>query len=68
MKRYAIAYFNFFDNDLQIKIVEADGWRMALDKAFPVLYWVREDDLKKAREQAFNSDVLFNVIDIKIRD
>jgi len=64
-RRFAVAHMNFFDNDLKIKIVDADNWRQAADKAFPSLYWLREDDLGKAKEEASNCDILFNVVEIK---
>ena len=61
--RYAVAYV--FDNDLKIKIVEAVGWRAALEKAFPALRWLKLMDLEKTKEEAFNNDILFDVKEIK---
>jgi len=65
MTRHAVAYTDFYNNDLQIKIVEASSWRKALVKAFPVMGdFILDDDLEKAREDMFNSDVQFNVVKI----
>ena len=51
--KYAVAFFH--DNNLQIKIVD---WREALVKVFPALFGQLMD---MAREEAFNSDVLFKI-------
>jgi hypothetical protein len=32
MARFAVAYMNFFDNELVVEIVEADDWRGAIFK------------------------------------
>jgi len=57
MKKFAVAYTNFFDNDLKIKIVEASDWREALIKAFPVV-------IMETKAQAFGRDVSFAVVEI----
>ncbi len=62
--KYAVAHMNFYDNDLQIKIVTGDSWRDALIKAFPKMKWLKSNDLEDAREEAFNSDMLFAVEEI----
>ncbi len=59
--KYAVALMTFFDNDLQIKIVDGDNWREALVKAFPEMDWLKNTDLTTAQEEAFNSDVLFKI-------
>lgn len=64
MKKYAVAYMNFFDNDLKIKIVGSLGWRDALIKAFPIMSWVSSGNLEESKETAFDHDVLFDVVEI----
>lgn len=32
MNKFAVAYINFFNNDLIIEIIEADNWKDALFK------------------------------------
>jgi len=59
--KYAVALMNFFDNDLQIKIVDGDGWRNVLVKAFSEMDWLKSKDLSKAQEEAFNNDFLFTI-------
>lgn len=63
MKKYAVAFVNFFDNDLKIKIVGAEDWRQALNKAFGPKY-LKSDNLVDAKEEAFNQDWLFGVVEL----
>ena len=67
MKQYAIAYVNFFDNDLQLKLVEADDWKEALVKGFGAdkIGWLESKNLESAKEEAFNSDCLIDVKEIE---
>lgn len=74
MKKYAVGWINFFDNDLQIKIVEIEesgnksyDWRDALEAAFPgyaenVAF--AGDNMDLAKEEAFNQEWLFDVKEI----
>ena len=59
--KYAIALMNFFDNDLQIKIVTGVNWKDALLRAFPIMEWLTSTDLVQAKEEAWDGDVLFEV-------
>ena len=61
MKNYAVAYMNFFDNTLDIKFVESDSWKNALDKAFPLEGYELPDDMEEAKTEAFNGDWQFEV-------
>ncbi len=60
--KFAVAFMDFFENDLKIKIVEADDWREALVKAFEASF--EGETLKEARVAAFNQDYLFNVVEL----
>jgi len=65
MKKFAVAYTNFLENDLKIKIVEASDWREALIKAFPTVDWIdRDHNLGESKEFAFSGDALFDVVEI----
>jgi len=43
--RYAVTYTDRSDNDLRIKIVEADNWEAALSEAVPHMAWLKANDL-----------------------
>lgn len=68
MKKYAISFIDFHENDLIIKVVETDGsWKDALVKSQFVddeNAETLDDDMKNAKEQAFNQDWLFEVVEI----
>ena len=69
--KYAVAGMNFWDNELSIEIIEADTWKDALGKhrIFKTeeddngLDWLSED-VKSAKEDAFNADMAFDVVEI----
>lgn len=63
---FIVAYINFFDHDLKIKIVEAKDWKGAIKKAFDLEF--ESDDLEGAKEDAYNQDRLFEVKEVKIND
>lgn len=68
MKRFAVAYFNFFDNDLKLTIVSAGNWRDALVEAGHIDSAVNDslpDDYKDAQVEAFNQDWQFAVEEVK---
>lgn len=65
MKRFCVAYINYFDNDLRQKIVEADSEKSAVIRAFGLNYAFDEaTDLEAAKCNAFNADEMFSVIEI----
>ena len=64
MKKYAVAYILFFDNDLQLKVVEAKGWKEALNKAFDNIGDYLPDRIEEAKAEAFNGDWMFEVKEI----
>lgn len=73
MPRYAVGYTNAFDNILTVKIVEAIDWRTALidsgllgrDKegAANTVASLPEG-MEEAKEEAFNQDWQFDVIEV----
>jgi len=66
MKNFAVASVSFLDNDLTLKVTKATDWRDAFRKTFPgeSEYLPSELSLEEAKEEAFNQDWLFNVIEI----
>lgn len=72
MKKFVVSFVNFFDNDLRNKIVEAENWKEALkivnpgqdEKETEEFYNIMPDDYEEAKYFAFNSDWLFDVIEI----
>jgi hypothetical protein len=67
MKKWAVSYLNFFDNEFELllKVVEAESERDALEAAFPGLAEnVRWDNLETAKDDAFNQDWLFEIVEI----
>ena len=72
--KYAVAYINDWDNELEIQIVNADGWKEALSKhtgfnkpEYPEdhdMSWM-SDDIKSAKEDMINADMSFDVIELE---
>jgi hypothetical protein len=66
MKKYAVAYVNFFDNDLEINIIEAENERDAIVKGCK--YAADYDDLPEGidgiQELFWNTDILIEVKEI----
>jgi len=72
--KYAVAYMNFWDNDMKIQIIEADGWKEALSKhtlfnkpEYPEdhdMSWI-SDEIEDAKMDLFNADMMFDVIEIE---
>lgn len=64
--RYAVGYMDFFDNNLQVRVVDdATTWKDAWVKAFPEQTDNHlPDDIEEAKEYAFNRDWLFDVVEI----
>lgn len=64
---------NFWDYDIVIQIIEADGWKDALSKhtvfnkpEYPEdhdMSWI-PDDIDEAKEEMFSADMMFDVIEI----
>lgn len=65
MKKWAIAYINFFDNNVVVKVVEVDGnWKDALEVAFPGYAEHVSDDLDEAKSMAFDQEWGFDITEI----
>lgn len=67
MKKYAVAYINFLDFNLKMKIVVSDGgWKGALENAF-IGYGCDldlPDDIENAKDCAYEKDWIFEVVEI----
>ena len=65
MKKFAVSYINFYDNNLQTKIIEANNWKEALDKSEFFTGLELPEDFQEAKQEAFNCDSMFEVVEIK---
>ena len=70
MSKFVVGYINFFDNDLIIEIIEAEDWLKALHKHSQMIHTPWEDyfadcTIGRAKEKAFDADMMFDVIEIK---
>jgi len=69
MKRYAVAYMNFFDNDLTMEIVTADTPQEAIWKHSKLLdpCWRQldiGDHVEDIKEYLFDGEIAADVIEI----
>ena len=65
MIEYIVGVVNLFDNELEVKIVDADNWKEALEKHPQFtegVSWL-PDDLESAKAIAFNADIIFTVVE-----
>lgn len=73
MKKYAVAYMNFFDNDLKIVIIEDDdpikalirGARQLVDNSDWLDESVARNSLEVIKAMFFDADQLIEVKEIK---
>lgn len=68
MRKFAVSYINFFDNELKTKIISypTNNWFECLIKAFPELEdYHFPEDIDEAKENANNWDFMFEVVEIK---
>lgn len=70
MKKFAVGYIDFYDNELIIEIIEAEDWYTAL-RSHTKLKSLNEDEcylpsdsLEAAKDIAFNSDFMIDVVEI----
>lgn len=75
MKRFACSYIDWFDNELETRIVSADTWVAAFKKAFGNRYQniTNADEsepktIEEAKQNAFNCDSMIEVIEITDQD
>jgi hypothetical protein len=68
MAQYVVSYINFFDNDLVSKKVTADSWFEALQLSgyYEGIEFTPEQqlDINLAKNEAFNCDSMFDVLEI----
>lgn len=73
MAKFAVSYISFFDNDLKIEVVEADTAKAAVMISFEgdiahVFDYVDNypscTELEAAKRNAFDTDMMFEVIEI----
>lgn len=71
MNKFAVGYINFFDNDLIIEIIEANNWFDAIWHHSKMILtkdekpWLPNTSLEKLKGEAFNCDMMIDVIEIK---
>ncbi|ACG60376.1 hypothetical protein phiPLPE_54 [Iodobacter phage PhiPLPE] len=66
-KKWAVSSISFFDNELHLKIVNADSWQNAL-LSVGGFKWIIDqagDNIEQAQECACDGDMMFNVIEIQ---
>lgn len=65
MKKYAVAYYSLFTNELTLKIISANGWYEALMQ-HPNLkdYELPNTSLEAAKIEAWNCDAGIDIIEI----
>lgn len=77
MSQFAVAYVNFFDNDLIIECVMAADWREALlshsalqvgadDPNYKKWLDALPQNLEEAKEYFFDADTLVDVVEIPV--
>ena len=76
MKKFAVGFFNQYDNKLTIEIVEADNWQEAtVNHSLSIWnclpgqevtedHWEVPGTVEEAKSQAFDSDGAFDVVEI----
>lgn len=65
MKRWAVGYFDAFNNNLYVEIVEAPTWDKAIKAHSQVGdYIFSTTDLEDAKQDFFDSDAAIDVVEI----
>lgn len=67
MKRWAVGFYNQYDNVLSVEIVYAETWWQAVNahsETNGVEFEFDHDDLEKAKEDFFNADSGLDVVEI----
>ena len=69
MKKFAVAYMNFFDNCLTVRVIESDNWVGALQKRLLEIYPDSEpielsEDIEAEKTNAFNQEWVFDVTEV----
>lgn len=70
MKKFAVGYIDFYDNELTIEIIEAEDWYAALSSHTKLKSmnedqcYLPSDSLEAAKNEAFNMDLMIDVVEI----
>ena len=69
MKKFAVAYMNFFDNCLTVRVIESDNWVGALQKRLLEIYPDSEpielsEDIEAEKTNAFDQEWVFDVTEV----
>jgi hypothetical protein len=64
LKTYVVSYISFFDNNLEMRKVEAESWQEAIHEAFDLGYFSEYNDIQNAKNDAFDMDFLFDVLEV----
>lgn len=77
MKKFAVAYFTYFDDKLKVEIVEAFNWRQAIACHSEIAKYVGKSDedlmppeeethdLESMKRYFFNGDSMIDVVEVK---
>ena len=63
MKLFAVAYINFFDNEMNIEFHRGTDWFEAVMKHSKIRY-IESEDLETAKHRAFDQDYMFDVKEV----
>lgn len=67
MKKWAVGYISFFDNEMSIEIVEADSWHAALSQHSKMTDHLDAVDFttkETAKQTMFDQDSMVDVVEI----
>lgn len=70
-KLFAVSYMDFFNNNLITELHYADDWQDALSLHTKVvtdseyMEFINAVDMEEAKEDAFNGDWLFDVVEVR---
>ena len=71
MKKFAVGFLSFFENDLIVEVVEADNWRDAIFKHTSLISddmeeWIADmpEGLEEIKEAMFNGEIAIDVKEI----
>lgn len=67
MKKFAVGYINFHDNDMVTEIVEADSWQEALVLHSLITsdsYDTTDSTLEQMKCHAFDMDEMIDIVEV----
>ena len=67
MKRWAVGYISFHDNEVRVEIVYGDDWHDALLKHSQLQDWTEPltpSSIEITKQQFFDCDSMFDVVEI----